>query len=235
MIDRIYKTVLFISNNELRGNVAPHEFDLALYSAMLEIYEEYFYELSRHQIRANRGFVGTDFANIPDYIREKIRHYLESETLIPDSTNTGVTIYTLPGDLRWLDTVLYEGEEITEATGPKVFALLNKPGQLCVAKESGLYLQDDSQIQVIPVSINGKIVIWYLRNPKQPKWTYTTIDGTDIHNPAASDFQDVDMHISEEDNLTRRVLLKMGINLKEQDLVAYMNQQESEEFTKENS
>jgi len=64
--------------------------------------------------------------------------------------------------------------------------------------------------------------IYYLRQPLFPKWTYVKFNNAELFNPSATDFQDADIHPSEEEELTILVCMAFGINLKEVDLQATM-------------
>ena len=80
-IDRVYKTVLFFVNSDIRGNVKPDELRLAINNAVNEIIEEYFVEVNKAVNRENRGLVNRGLENIADRIREKITHFLKEEEL----------------------------------------------------------------------------------------------------------------------------------------------------------
>lgn len=242
MINRIYSLVLFISNNELRGNVTPSDYNLALYNAIIEVYEEYFFELNRAITRKNKGLVNNDFADLPEYYREKIKHFLSDGTIekaiveLPSDTPITTTpeyYYPLPSDLRYLDAIFYKGNELEPVSNSRQFLLAKKIGSI-VDSEYPIYLLKGREIDFLPTDLSEKFDIWYLRNPLRPNWTYNVVNGVEVFNPDADDFQDVDIHPSEEGNLIMRVLLKMGINLKEQDLANYIMSQENQQFQKEN-
>ena len=61
------------------------------------------------------------------------------------------------------------------------------------------------------------------------------IDDVEGFNPDALDFQDIDMHASEEDDIVSRLCVKFGINLKEQDLQMAGNNDEMQEDNKKNA
>lgn len=74
-----------------------------------------------------------------------------------------------------------------------------------------------------------------MRNPLIPNWTYNIVDDAELFNPSASDFQDIDLHISEENNVLVRTLKRFGINLKEQDLQGITVAEENKDFNQENA
>ena len=102
-IDRVYKTLLTLSNSDIRGNVKPTDLRLALYDTVNEIYEGYFYEVNRMLNRENRGLINGGLENLPDRIREKILHFLvEDICLVYEHP-----YFILPTNLRYIDSVFY--------------------------------------------------------------------------------------------------------------------------------
>ena len=60
-VDTVYQRVLAILNKENRGYMTPQEFNLLANQAQLEIFEQYFYDLTQF----NRGGqINNEFANI---------------------------------------------------------------------------------------------------------------------------------------------------------------------------
>ena len=230
MIDNIYKTIKVISNNEMRGNVTPAEFNIALYNAMLERYEEYFYELNRLLNRSNRGLTNSDFADVPNVLREKVKHFLKTDTI---TTTTGS--YTLPTDLRYIDGVFLNTVEVETANNSRVFYLAKNHSDITPTTECPIYMKKGNTLELTPDTIRDDLKVCYLRNPLPPKWTYSVVNGVELYNPSAADFQDVDMHSSEQEALIRRTLLKLGINLKEPELTNYMTGEEAVKFQQENA
>jgi len=51
LIDTVYQKVLAIANKEQRGYITPQEFNLFADQAQLEIFEQYFYDLSQFSRR----------------------------------------------------------------------------------------------------------------------------------------------------------------------------------------
>lgn len=227
MIDRIKKKVEFFINTEMRGNFTPGKFELALHDAIQSRNEEYFYELNRLIVRENRGMITSGLANIPDTYSEKILHYLEEKT----ATITDGKI-TLPDDWRYIDeTEITDGESLEFCKNKREFKILKNQA----TAQYPIYTIIGDTIQVAPSVANGETNITYLRQPKYPKWTYTVVEGVELFNPDAQDFQDADIHSSEENEMVRRVLMSFGVNLKETDLQAFTMQEDNRDFNQDNA
>lgn len=230
-IDRIFQTVKALINTENRGNFNPARFDLILYNSMQERYVDYLYEVNQMVNRENRGLINGGLENIPERIREKLLHYLVSETI---SVNDSA--FTLPADLRYFDTIVNSStgnkEEVFEFC--KDMQEFNALKSTLATKQYPICIKVGNVIKTAPNTFDS-VDIFYLRNPKKPKWTYTVFGGSELFNPSALDFQDVDMHPSEEYELTRLVCFKFGINLKEQDIQAVMQNEENIKFNQNNA
>ncbi len=239
MLDRLYKFIQTVSNNELNGNISPQEFKLLLHSCVNERYEENIYELNKIINRERRGLMNNfSLDNITGKIRERILHYYIEQ----DAETTLEGRFDLPDDLRYLDTVEVDSYEAELTNNRRHFLSLisfqdTKPTTLLP-----IYYKMNGIVQVAPPSRNAKILIHYLRNPKVANWTYVLVPNprdasvfVEIYNPTSPDFQDVDIHPSEEYYISIKMLKRLGINLKEEQITQYGLANESLDSQQENS
>tara|TARA_B100002049_G_scaffold114813_1_gene84814 strand:+ start:772 stop:1500 length:729 start_codon:yes stop_codon:yes gene_type:complete len=241
MINRIFNTVRFITNNPLQGNVTPFEFNLALHNRMLEIYEEYFVELNRFLNRENRGLITNHgFAGISEKMKEKIAYFLTREDIDVDVDSTEpefpIATIDLPENHRYTDYVVNKKNRrpFDLALSRSHFDTLERFKHTRPTSIYPVYFPEGRTLLILPTSLE-KVTVHYLRNPKKPNWTFNDISGTEMYNPADPAFQDVDMHPSEENELTIRVLKSFGVNLKENELVEIANSEEMQDFQKDNT
>lgn len=230
-IDRVYKTVLTLANSDIRGNIKPSEFRDLINLSVNEIYEDYLYEVNRLVNRQNRGLMNTGLEKIPDRIREKIQHFSK------DAALTFTTpVFNLPADLRYIDSIWYnENTELEPCKNATEFKTIANFIHTTPSADYPIYLQQGTNIKVLPITINANVTITYLRNPLIAKWTYIVVSGAEIFNPSAGDFQDIDLHPSEEATVILKTLAKVGINLKENDIQAAMANQDAASYNKENA
>lgn len=225
MLDRLHKTVKFLSNTEGRGNVRPEDIDLSIHHRVQEKYEELLFEVNRLVNRQNRGLINGALENTTEKVREKIQHYLEDKNEI---VSEGVL--TIPKEVRYFDTLLFESTYVELCKDNKEF-LMSK-SEATEAYPIGL--KTTNTVRVFPISIDS-VRISYLRNPAIAKWTYDVIEGTELYNPSKNGFKEIDIHPSEETDLILRVLQSFGINLKEPELQKITAALTATEFTKENT
>ncbi|AGO48624.1 virion structural protein [Cellulophaga phage phi18:3] len=230
LIDRIYSTVKFFVNTDVRGNVKPSDFDKALFDAIQGRNEEYFSDISRFINKQNRGLMPNFLENLADRFREKVNHYLVDEedlVLVSGSTNK----YVLPENYRYIDEISIAGTtSFEECKSSKEFNIVKT---LATTQYPAL-LKVGNTIKIYPETTET-VSITYLRTVNYPKWTNVVVNGTALFNPSASDFSDADIHPSEEFEITRRVLLSFGINLKEQDIQQVAMAQENTDFNQDNA
>jgi len=230
-IDLVYKTCLVLANSDIRGNVTPADLRLIINNVVNEIYEEYLFVVNQMTNRENRGLMNGGLENMPDKIREKIQYFLQ------DAPATFVTtLFQLPSDLRYFDSVYFnDTTEIKPTKNAREFKLVGNFVHTKPTEEYPIYLKQGTTIKVLPTTIQDNVTVFYLRNPLIAKWTYTVVSGAELFNPSALDFQDIDLHPSEEVNVILRTLHKFGINLKEQEIVAITQNMKTQDFNQDNA
>lgn len=94
-------------------------------------------------------------------------------------------------------------------------------------------------LYVYPQDINGEtgydaVFLHYVRTPDAPKWTYDTVSGNPVFDPSDSDYQDFQLHPSEEYELVVKILSYAGLTIREQDVIGYAEGQEAQNKQSEN-
>jgi len=220
------------ANSDIRGNVKPTDLRLALYDVINEIVEEYFYEVNRMINRESRGLINGGLENLPDRIREKILYFLVEDV----SLTYNDPYFTLPTNLRYIDSVYYDNvNEVEFCKHNKEFKLLLNYADSLPSVTNPIGLLVGSKIKIAPTTIVDEVTISYLRKPLIPNWTYTVVGGSELFNPSAPDFQDVDLHPSEENKVVLKTLQRFGINLKEVDLIQATTMKENLDFNQDNA
>tara|TARA_R110002049_G_scaffold4063_3_gene29325 strand:+ start:9545 stop:10246 length:702 start_codon:yes stop_codon:yes gene_type:complete len=228
-IDLVYQTVKTLANTDVRGNAKPDEMRLLINLVVDEIIENYFSELEKAINRVNRGYGGTALENIPKRIREKVLYFLTEDTM------TFTTPYfTFPNNYRYIDSITFNDIDIEECKNMREFKSIVNLQDTTPTESYPIYIQLGDKIKVAPSTINENVFISYLRSHLIAKWSFTEVLGNEVFNPSANDFQDIDLHSSELSNVILKTLLKLGISLKESDIVQYMTQNEQIEYAKTN-
>jgi hypothetical protein len=230
MLDRVYKFVQTVSNNELNGNVTPLEFKLLTNNSVDELNEERIEKYKAMAERERRQGKLFSIESMTGQLREKIMHYYFSADV---SKVDGK--FPVPADCRYIDLIEYNGIEAEQLKNRKEFKIIANFADTKPTNATPVYLKIGDKVELAPTEIPGPVAFYYLRIPKKANWTYQMIQNTPVFDPDSPDFQDIDIHPSEEYDLCVRILQKLGVNLKEEQLVQYGLTKESNDFQKENA
>jgi hypothetical protein len=83
------------------------------------------------------------------------------------------------------------------------------------------YTQSELTVSLYPLTIDGvgQVKSQYIRKPKDPKWTYTSLSGGEpAFNQGAQDYQDFELPVSDEPRLISKILQYVGISIRDSDV-----------------
>jgi hypothetical protein len=214
-IDDVYQKVLAIANKEQRGYITPQEFNLFADQAQMDIFEQYFYDINQFgRLHGN----DTEYSDMLNILEEKISIFKKTSALSYNATNN---FHALPANLYRLGTVFYDfASEIIEMDRVQdnelIYILKSavKPTSLMP-----VYVEnhDGSGAKITTYPNNSdtrnKTSINYIRKPAKPNWTYVVVNEQALYNSSASDHQDFELHVSEENNLINKILQLAGISM----------------------
>lgn len=228
MINSVRDTVHDFLEKNNRGWLKPARFNNYAYLAQLEIFESYFYDYAKWLAAQNNRQAGSGYANIPKIIREKLDIFHKVE----DLTYTTDSYPPLADNYRILD-VFYGGEFVDEVSQRRQ-VLLTKSNLTAPDTDYPVYVRVEDNIWVYPITIITGVSASYIRTPAVPKWTYTTASGNPSFNLSAGDYQDFEIHASDEPRLIIKILGYAGVSIREQDVVQYAETQELQKKQTEN-
>lgn len=218
MIDTIYEVVKTILNKEVRGHVAPADFNVIAKQVQEEIYREYFEAENRDKNKRKLGYSNRGFANLEFVQRQRIEDFSKTATLTFSTPN-----FVLPADLYLIkeNGIVYNGVAvIQEVEGTYATYLAGSLGSASASFPIYTYV-GNGLIKVLPASIVTGVTCDYVRTLADPKWTYTEVGGVPLFNPSAVDYQDFELHVSEFNNITIRILSYLGVNIRDEQVVQY--------------
>ena len=233
-VNAVYQKVLALANKEQRGYITPQEFNLYADHAQMEIFDQYFYDL--HQFERRPGSE-TQHADMVDSIEEKLSLFksqslsIVNGTLLESLGSNDAPFYKLiqvflsvPGIISAPNDKIVErlrgGQDFHKTqNSPLTKATANRP----------IYIEQSGQIFISPSppppgkEYQARII----RAPKKPNWTYVVVDGKALHNFSANDFQDFELHLSEEPKLVVKILQLAGVGIKDYNLAQLAGQKEA--------
>ena len=238
-IDKVYQTVLALANKEQRGYITPQEFNLFADHAQIEIFEQYFYDLDQFQrLPGNDVSYSDRVTNVENKI-SYFKRYDQNMSSVT-SINGDVFIEDNPGqggeDVYKLITVrlrhkagqpLYVAEEVQ--VGSEQFLYESSPLAKHTKKRPVYWKRTDTgkgiSLRIYPrpqisdpydSSVDGTVVISYIKKPKKPNWAYVVINEKPLYNSTSA--VDFELHASEESELVYRILALAGVAIEKPQL-----------------
>ena len=224
MINSVRNTVLSVANKNNFGYITPDDFNLYAKQAQLDIFENYFYQYNNWIVKQNARASGSGYSDVVKHLEETMDKFSSTATLaydIPSGT------FELPDDYFFLNSIRYNNtKEIDRVTQDKLIYLLSSnltsPSILFP-----VYSMEGTAIVVYPDTVTTSVNAQYIRLPKDPKWTYTTIvGGTPLFDQSNADYQDFEIPGFDEVSLVSKILQYAGISIREADVYAFGTSQD---------
>lgn len=229
MINSVRNTVLSVLNKNNYGYISPNDFNLFAKQAQLDIFENYFYRYNYQIMKENARESSIGYADIKKQYEEVIDSFTK---IVPLTIATGT--YPLPTDYYTIVRVIHtnaagrmvEVEKLPIARAQQLLmSNLTQPIELFPA-----YVQSEDRLTVYPSSIVTGVTCYYVRYPKDPKWTYTMVSGDPLFNQSAVDYQDFELPLTDEPTLVAKILQYAGMSIREIEAIQFGDQLEEKEL-----
>jgi len=217
-------------NKENRGFVSPSEFNRLVGLAQLAIFEENFYHYNRWINMQNNRMSNSEYSDIPKNIQEKIDVFAERDAYTYNDTTGAFEPIGL--DVYRVQQVFFNNK-IAEKAPKSIINLLQDENYASPTLKYPMYVDYGGNLILYPESIEDNVEVFYIRRPKAPKWTFSTVQGNPIYNPSAPDFQDLELHPSDEVAVTIKVLSYLGLSIRDADVLQVSKQEEIDKNNKE--
>ena len=234
-VDRVYQRVLILANKEQRGYITPQEFNLLANQAQMDIFEQYFYDLSQF-----RRTVGNDtvHADMVDILQEKISIFEQTKSIIRSTTPKIVpSLYSLNslGNIYRVTTIRTNGENgsiIAENVSKQEARRLQLSKLTAPIQRRPIYFVGENIVSLIGDQPDS-IWIDYVRKPNIVNWTYIVVGEKALYNKSAFDARDFELHPSEETKLVIKILALAGFTLKDQGLLQSASAEDTKSIQQE--
>jgi hypothetical protein len=212
MIDSVRKTVLAIANKQNYGYIPPSDFNLYAKQAQLDVFEDIFYQYNLYLTKRNTRLSSSEYIDIA----QKIEDIIDLFQLNGALTKSG-DVFTFPEDYYMLTDMFYGTNVIDRVSNNKIMMLRNS-NLTSPSTRYPVYTLMNDHIHVYPEAI-AAINIIYVRNPKEPMWTYRSIaNGEPMFDRSSADYQDFEMPSTYEPLLVSKILQYIGISLRDKDV-----------------
>ena len=231
-IDKVYKTVLVILEQEKRGVLTPTEFGRVATQSQQEIFTSYFDELNQLLRMPQTSLAYADRMALLD---EKISLFKKTEQLeIVTSEVTPTASVQELGSVIYFDqnpSVIpvpanIIGREVQRIQQQDIYTTNQSPLTAPTAFYP-VYTYENKVISLYPTLI-GTVQLNYLKFPEDPKWGFT-IDpelGNYIYN--IFDSTDFELHESDQPLLIDKILSYAGVMSKDQFAMSLSSQKEQQ-------
>lgn len=230
MIDRVRTVVLALLKKENKGWLKPDDFNRFSDLTQLEIFEDYFTDYNRWLKQADRRGVHEGYADIPSQIAEKIDRFL-----VTDDMSYSDGLFSPPADCYKLQTVLYNGATEIEQVRDKKMFLLNSSEGIAPSTGYPAFMRIGQKLKVYPTTITSNVSCYYLRRPKTPNWTYLIQANNPVFDESNTDYQDFEIHPSDEYKLVAGILSKAGVSIGIPEIVDYIEKEQATDTQLKNS
>lgn len=242
MIDSVRSTVLSVLNKNNYGYLSPSDFNLLAKQAQLDIFKQYIHDYNYNIRKENNRVNSEGLANVKE-LQEKAldlfsRYDLLTQSsgniyILPSEITTGYDWYKINRiDILSLGVYYSTSEYVTQDRA----MLLSASPMAAPTMEFPSHSINGNLVTMYPAVITGPndIKCQYIRYPKAPKWTYSTLSGGQaVFNESQPDYQDFEVPVADENELVERILMYAGVSIRELQVTQFANGIETQAKTTE--
>jgi hypothetical protein len=224
-------------NKSNLGYLGPQELDIFCNLAQRDIYENLFFQYNQFINRQNKRLTSSEYGDIPKNIQEQIDDYatysVDGEFVFDAPTETwsfaNANLYRVE-NLSLVETATKKKVDV-ELVSKRLLNVMTNSDMTKPSLMFPVYEKIGNKFKPFPLVPSGYYLeLFYLRTPKNPKWTFITVGGNPIYNPSASDLQDIDLHESLLIPFLTKVLNYCGVSLREPEIAQFVNSEEAKQF-----
>ncbi|HEY6143736.1 MAG TPA: hypothetical protein VIV55_10030 [Flavobacterium sp.] len=235
-INEVRNTVMFFINKNNKGYITPDEFNMFSLMAQMDLYNEMFSDFNKNLIKKDSRLTNSGYADIPKSLEQAIDTFgvYTTPTNFTFNTTTGLWSYT--GDDLFLDQQL----SLVNPQGKKIVIDLVSKSELNYLVNSNMtspttifpaYTKIGEQYKILPlVPVGYSVELFFIRKPKNPKWTYVNSAGNPLYNASATDLQNFEIDYAYLPELIVKILLYCGVSIREELVIQSASAEEIKTF-----
>ena len=209
MINHVRNTVLTVLNKENRVFITPAQFNSYAKHAQQLLFNQYLSEYSRMLTAKNARQISSEFMDREEILMKRLQAFTKQS-----SVAQSLSKYDKPSDLQYIIAVRHSNTDIEQVPRHKERFLISS-NLTSPSNTYPVFIDEGSTISVFPTTITGNVDFTYVRNPKDPKWTYNLIGENPVFNSSKSDYQDFEIDQDESVNLIVEILKLTGLTIRE--------------------
>lgn len=242
-VDTIYQRVLALANKEQRGYITPQEYNLLANHAQMAIFESYFYDKNQRDRIEDARSIEVDETDISELISRKLAPFTSIED-VPDAVGGMILpAETALGshDVYQIGTVFLGSnhEPCTKVSYFDARRFAKSKRHLGGSAITPIYCDsrfNGRDIEVFSGTATAQtsdVKVECFRVPATVAWGYVVVNGKALYNSATS--VNFELHRSEEDTLTNKILELAGIVMNKTGLTTTVSQYSAAESTSQKS
>jgi len=230
--NQVRNTVMYLLNKNNYGYCTPDEYNSLSNLAQLDVFENLFFQYTNWLNKENRRMTNGEYANIPRNIREQI------DVFATYTTDANFTYDALSNIWSYTGNDLYRAENLSliNSVGKKTDieqvskTELNRMVNSDMVNPTFTYPiceRIGDSFRIYPTLTSGySAELFFIRKPKEPKWTFVNVQGNPVYSASASDLQNFELHPSNFVPLVTKILSYAGLNLREAQVQETANSEE---------
>jgi hypothetical protein len=174
------------------------------------------------KVKDSKGFETSGYSDVTKQMDQTIDYFSKNVDL-NFTSSTGR--FNMPSGWFLLNVLYYNGKEVTHVNQEKLHYLLNS-NLTAPTQTYPTYVLQGNDITIYPNTITSGVSTYYVRFPYDPKWTYTTVNGSPLFNQSANDYQDFELTESDFPRLVAKICGYAGVSIRESEVSAAARNEE---------
>lgn len=240
MINEVRDATNSFLNKNNYGNIPISDFTNFCRLAQIDIYNDNLTALNEGQNQEIRNKAGHGYAEQVERANERLELFYSNDELTQDGLTNEFflpSLTTTNTTWRRIDSIaIYDNDgnfvDNADKVSNRQIESLRSSLDNCPSTTFYVYGHRADKVVIFPEDVNTEHTVkcGYLRMPKDPKWTYTTIgNGEPLFDPTQPDYQDFEIHESHFDDLVIKVLKYSGLNIRDKMPLAFAKREEMDE------
>jgi len=228
----VRQLVMHLLNKSNFGYITPDEYNSFSNLAQMDVFEDLFYQYTNWQNKQNKRMTNSEYSNIPKNIREQIDVFATYTTSANFTYDTLTNLYSYTGNDLYraenLSLINSQGrktdiEEVSKSDLNRMVNsdMVNPTFTYPICERVG------NSFRIYPTLTTGYTAeLFFLRKPKEPKWTFVNVQGNPVYSASSPDLQNFELHPSNFVPLVTKILGYCGLNLREEQVQQTANSEE---------
>ena len=216
-VDTVYQRVLALANKEQRGYITPQEYNLLANQAQMSIFEGYFYAKNQRDRAEPSRTNEVDESDIGELLDAKLNPFESNEFVAGGHTFPSTVDVDSVAHTVFQTGLVYLGDEVCQKVKPaeaqrfkgSIRHMATTANQSPIYANNRVTGRDISVYAGSTTPSSAPVTVQCFRVPKTVDWAYVVVSDVALYNASVS--VDFELHVSEEDTLTNKILELAGI------------------------